>query len=161
MLDVTGLILESKYPELQFIVKGPRMTVWRDGYPVQEPKHIILYFDRYICMVDDIVRDQELTDEDKEYVGHAIEAAFKNPNARDFWIHDLPKAAPPWPNYDATHHNQIPVMAEATGLVNEALMYEQRGRPGGPREGVVKKLEALLSGSDPTVAYDGDELAAV
>lgn len=158
---ITSVALESRYPQLEFCIKGPRQTTWVDGYPVQLPKHIVLQFDRYICVLEDMANEQEWTDEDKEFVTNAIDAHLKKPSFTDFWIHEAPKPGKPWPTYDDTHHNQVPIVAQATGMVREALVYEERGRPGGPRESVVKKLSELLEASDkgdPTVSED--ELAA-
>jgi hypothetical protein len=166
MLNVDGLVLESKYPQLQFVIKGPMLEDWRDGHPVRRPKHIVIDFDRYLCELDVLSREQEWTDEDKVYVGKGIEAQFNNPTFRDFWIHEAPKVPPPWPTYNETHHNQIPVIAQSIGLVAEALRYEQLGREGGPRASVVEKLTAI-AGEQPqeetTTAFvpDEDDLAAV
>lgn len=144
-MNIDEIVLESKYPEFQWCVKGPLQKVWKDGFPVDEQKILMLYFDRYLCEVADMIRDQEWTDEDKLYAERALDRFLNDPNFRDAWVHEMPKPAMPWPTYDQTHHNQVAVVAAATGQVGEALMYEQRGREGGPRESVVKKLQALLS----------------
>lgn len=145
-MELEKIVLESKYPQFQFIVKGPRITIWKDGYPVQEPKHIVLFFDRFLCVMEDVIRDQELTEEDQEFVKRGLEAAFKNPTFTDMKIHEAPKINAPWPNYESTHHNQVSVIAGQIGMVAEALTYELRGREGGPRESVVKKLTELQNG---------------
>ena len=144
-MQIDGLVLESKYPEYQWCIKGPIRKVWKDGFPVDEPKLLVLQFDRYLCEVDEMVQNQEWTPEDKEYVARIMERDLVDPRFRDAWQHQAPKIHPPWPTYDETHHNQVPVIAKATGQVAEALAYEERGRPDGPRESVVKKLRALLA----------------
>lgn len=158
-MELEKLVLESKYPQYQFIVKGPRITVWKDGYPVQEPKHIVLFFDRFLCVMEDTIRDQELSEEDCDFVKRGIEAAFKNPTFTDMKIHEAPKINAPWPTYDTTHHNQVPVIASQIGMVAEAIAYETRGREGGPRESVVKKLAELQNGA-PAPDHEDDLVAA-
>jgi hypothetical protein len=149
------LVLESKWGELQYLAKGPMITSWRDGFPKQEPKLIILQFDRFLCEVRDDVDRQELTDEDKEYLARKIEHDLRDPMFVDFWIHERPKPGKPWPTYDTTKVDQIPMIADATGTVYEALLYEQRGREGGPREAVVQKLQEMqIDQEDDTVNED-------
>lgn len=58
------------------------------------------------------------------------------------WEVTLAKVAAPWPTYDKTHHNQIPVLAEQLGLVAEALAYEQQEKA---RPAVVEKLSELVN----------------
>ena len=63
-MELKGLVLESVYPEYTYLVKGSRHTVYREGYPVEEAKLLTLRFDRYLCEVDDMIREQEWNDED-------------------------------------------------------------------------------------------------
>jgi len=139
--DLDGLLLESKYAEPALIVKGPIVTNWQDGLPRQEPKHFVFQFDRYICDVGEECRRMELTDEDKEFVARKFTTDLQNPDIRaDYWVHEPPVAAPPWPNYENTHAQAIPGIAKQIGMVMEAIAYEER-RDGGPRESVVRKLQ--------------------
>lgn len=142
-MDITGVVLESKYPQFHFLIKGPMQQVWRDGFPVQEQKIIDLSFDRYLLEVDVAAREQEWTAEERESVARGIEVSLNDPSFRDMWVYEIPKPPLPWPTYDETHHNQIPSIAQATGMVHAAIAYEQRGREGGPRESVVSKLQQL------------------
>jgi hypothetical protein len=142
-LNVEGLVLESQYADYNYCIKGPLIIDYSDGYPKQHPKHIVLDFDSFLCEVDDVVARNELTDEDKEYMGRALEAALKNPLFKEMWIHQSPKPPMPWPSYDETPASQIPMVAKTIGLIAEALAYEQRGRDGGSRPTVVKKLQEL------------------
>jgi len=156
--DLDGLVLESKYGELQYILKGPIVTNWSSGLPRQEPKEFVFQFDRYVCEIGEECRRMELTDEDKEYVVRQIERHLKDPDYRsDLWIHEPPKIDPPWPTYEGMHHNSIPGFAQQAGMVEEALLYEQR-RPGGPRESVLRKLEELAETAPPVTE---DDFAAV
>ena len=156
-MDIKGLILESNFPELQVLLKGPLQKVWRDGFPVDEQKILQLQFDRYICFVDDMVRRQEWTPEDTEYAARHIESMLNDPTEREMWIHQPPVVQPPWPTYNETHHKQIHVVAKSIGLVGEALTYETRGREEGPRPEVVKNLEAALGEQVPTNAQELQE----
>jgi hypothetical protein len=142
-LNVDGLVLESQYADYNFIIKGPQITDYSDGYPRQRPKHIVLDFDSFLCEVDDVVLRNELTDEDKEYIGRSVEAALNNPMYKEMWVHELPKPPLPWPSYEETSASQVPLVAKTIGMIEEALRYEQHGRPDGPRPTVVKKLEEL------------------
>jgi hypothetical protein len=156
-MNIDGLILESKFPEYQFLIKGPFHKVWRDGFPVDEQKILILQFDRYICMVDDMVQEQEWTEEDKEFALRQLEVQMNNPKYRDMYVHVPKRPDKPWPTYDDTHHKQIPNIAVATGTVHTALAYE-RTREGGGRPEVVAKLEELalqdLEGTPAPVQED-------
>lgn len=53
-----------------------------------------------------------------------------------------PKANPPWPTYDTTHHKTIPTFAAQAGLVGEALAYETQNKN---RSEVVEKLREALA----------------
>jgi len=160
---IDGLVLESKFPQLQYVIKGPIQDEWRDGVPVRRPKHIVLEFDRYLLVLDDLGREKEWTDEDKEYIARQLDYELGRPGFVDFWEHKPKLPDPPWPTYNDTHHAQIATVAETVGMVNEALNYEKRGRPGGPRESVVAKLEALQNIEEGSVPFapDDDALAAV
>jgi len=156
--DLDTLMLESKWGEMTYIIKGPMEVKWRDGFPKQEQKHMVFQFDRYMCDIGEECRRMELTDEDKEFVVRKIEHDLKDVDMRaELWVHEPPKISPPWPTYEDTHHNTIPGIAKSVGLVDEALAYEMR-REGGPRESVVKKLEELQAGTAPV---GEDDFAAV
>lgn len=160
MLDLDTLVLESKHPQLQYLIKGPYQDVWKDGFPTKEQKVLVLQFERYICEVAEMARDQEWNEEERDIVAKRLQyELYENLRERDFWKHEPPKPAIPWPTYDQTHHSQIAMIAKATGTVEEALVYETRGREDGPRESVVKKLEELRDG-DAGTAADEDALAA-
>lgn len=141
MVEIDGLVLESKYPQLQYIVKGPIEDTWRDGMQIRQPKHIVLEFDRHLLVMDDLAHEKEWTDEDKLYISRQLDYELKRPQFVDFWVHKPPTPQPPWPTYDSTDAKQIATVAKATGLVTEALRYEKNGREDGPRPEVVKALE--------------------
>lgn len=156
--DLDTLMLESKYGEMTYMIKGPIITNWADGFPRQEPKLIVFQFDRFMLDVGEECRRQELSDEDKEYVVRKIERDLADIDMRaDMWIHRPPKTEPPWPTYDDTHPNAIAGIAKSVGLVAEAITYEQR-REGGPRESVLKKLEEQEPQGAPIAE---DDFAAV
>lgn len=160
-MNLEGLVLESRYPQLERYIKSGATQEYRDGLPVTGRKHLKLEFDRFICEVNQMAEEQEWTDEDKEFAAREIERELKNPTTRDIWVHEKPKINPPWPNYNETHHNSIAGVAKATGLVGEAITYESRGREGGPRESVIKQLEALQGdSSDAVVPTEDDDLVA-
>lgn len=142
-MKIEGLVLESKYPQLQYMVKGPVEDTWRDGTMVRQPKHLVLEFDRHLLIMDDLAHEKEWTDEDKEYISRQIDYELGRPQFVDFWVHQAPKPQPPWPTYDSTDPKQIASVAHATGLVVEALRYEKGGREDGPRPEVVKALESI------------------
>jgi|SRR5215475_6472477 len=161
-MNIDGLILESRYPEYQFLIKGPLHKMWRDGFPVDEQKILILQFDRFICFIDDMVREQEWTDEDQLFAARQLEQSFNDPKYRDMWVHEPVRPARPWPTYDETHWKQIHTIAQATGMVHEALAYEQQGREDGPRPEVVKFLQNLVAEQEQSQALsDSDDMVAV
>lgn len=160
--DLDTLLLESKYSEMQYLVKGPMVTTWNDGFPRQQPKIIEFQFDRFMLDVGEEIRRKELTDEEKEYVARKIERDLGDIDMRaDMWVHEVPVVEPPWPTYQAMHGNAIPPFAKQAGMVAEALVYEQRGRPDGPREGVVRKLTELLDETPGAAEVTEDDFAAV
>lgn len=59
----------------------------------------------------------------------------------EVWVITAPKAEKPWPKYDDTHHNQIPVLADQLGNADVALTYERQNKN---RPAVVEKLEEIL-----------------
>jgi hypothetical protein len=166
-INIEGLVLESKYPEHQFLIKGPLEKVWRDGFPVDEFSIIPLQFDRYLCEVDVMAREQEWNDDQREAVTRALDRSLGDPGFRDMWVHEIPKPPKPWVTYDDTHHAQIAMIAQATGTMAETLAYETRGRPEGPRDGVVKKLQELIEAQGkeadggPEEPLQSDEMVAV
>ncbi len=162
-MNIEGLVLESKYPQYRLFVKGPLEKKWRDGFPVDEQKLLIIEFDRFLCEMDEMISNQEWTEEDKEFCARGLEIHLKNPLFRDVWVHEISRPGKPWPTYNETHHNQIAAIAAATGQIEAALSYETRGREGGPRPSVEAKLRELLEGqSDPVeVEAEREELFAV
>jgi hypothetical protein len=86
----------------------------------------------------DVAADENgWTNEEKEMVRTVLLRQCKKTPA-DVWVHESPKAVIPWPTYDSTHHNKIPVLAEELGLVAEAIAYEAGNKN---RESVIAALE--------------------
>jgi hypothetical protein len=154
-MDINGLVLESRYAEYQFLIKGPLQKVWRDGYPVEEHQIIPLEFDRYLCELDLMATRQEWNEIQKEAVTGAIERQLNDPSFRDMWVHEKPRPPLPWPNYDTMKETQILMVAQATGQAREALAYELQ-RDGGARETVVKKLQGLIESDGDSGTVDPD-----
>jgi hypothetical protein len=77
------------------------------------------------------------SDEDKELVRKVLLMQCKKTPA-DVWVHETAKPQIPWPTYDSTHHNKIPVLAEELGLIGEAIAYEAANKN---RDSVVAALE--------------------
>lgn len=77
------------------------------------------------------------SDEDKETVRKVLLRQCQI-SPEQIRVHEPPKAAAPWPTYDDTHHNKIPVLASELGLLNEAIAYERQNKN---RESVVAALE--------------------
>ena len=161
-MEIDGLVLESRWPQLQYIVKGPIEDTWRDGMQIRRPKHIVLEFDRHLLVMDDLARQKEWTEEDKVFIGRQLDYELKRPDFVDFWEHKPPMPNPPWPTYDKTDAKNVPTVAQSTGLILESIRYEKTGRPGGPREDVVAKLEALQRAAEGQTfeTVDDDLLAA-
>lgn len=159
-MEISGLLLESKYPEYRLVVKGPMQKVWRDGFPVDEPKIMTLEFDRFICDVEQIAIEQEWTPGDIEAVENTLKRHLSDPTFRDVWIHEIPKPPKPWPNYDEMPEAQVAVVAQATEMIDAALAYETRGRK--PRPKVVTALEKAQAETPAVTESDtADDLTAV
>lgn len=91
------------------------------------------------------------TDEERELVEQIVlQQCQKTPEY--VWVHEVPKPVAPWPKYDTTHHNQIPVLADQLGLVAEALAYEQATKK---RDSVIEKLNEIQA-----AASEADALTA-
>jgi len=92
------------------------------------------------------------TDEEKEYVANKLtRACVQFPG--EVRLYTKAPAPKPWAKYDETHHSQVATIAETTGFVAEALLYEKENKA---RKSVIADLEALIEA--PVVE---DELAAV
>jgi hypothetical protein len=78
------------------------------------------------------------TPDEKKLVEDRLVETSQHPQFRgDVWVYEPPKLVAPWPTYDDMHHNTIPERAEEMGLVQEALIYEQRTKK---RDSVLAKL---------------------
>lgn len=95
------------------------------------------------------------TDDEREAVEQALDRWCQRwPEA--VWEVSAAKAGKPWPKYDETHHNQIPVLAEQLGFVAEALQYEVENKN---RSGVVEKLNEILAAAAEAAVVE-DSLTA-
>lgn len=81
------------------------------------------------------------TDDEREMVEKVL-VGLCNKTPEYIWLYEEAKHPAPWPTYDTTHHNQIPVLAEQLGLVDAALAYERQNKE---RPAVIEKLEALVA----------------
>jgi len=82
------------------------------------------------------------TDDDRKLVEQRLIAEYceaDSPHRGDVWLYVPPKAEPPWPTYENLHHSSVAEQAEMNGLLNEALIYEQRRDK--PRETVMAQLK--------------------
>ena len=106
------------------------------------------YFD-----LDSQAEQKGWTDEEKEYVANRlIRACTQYPS--EVTLYTKAPAPKPWPKYDETHIDAIPLVAEQTGTAAEAIAYEHENLN---RAKLVKALEKLLT---PEVEEE-TELAAV
>jgi hypothetical protein len=61
----------------------------------------------------------------------------------DIQIYELPKVVPPLPNYEQLHHSSVAEFMEQAGMLEQALVYEQRREK--QRPSVIAALEAKLA----------------
>lgn len=87
--------------------------------------------------LDSAAEENNWSDDDKELVRGTLLRLCKIAPG-DIWVHETARAAAPWPTYDQTHHNKIPVLAEELGLLDEAITYESQNKN---RESVIAALE--------------------
>lgn len=93
------------------------------------------YFD-----LDQQADDKNWSDDERALVAKVLmRNAAKN--AGEYRLHTAPVLHAPWPTYDKTHHNQLPVLAAQLGLLPEALAYERQTKK---RESVIEKYEEEL-----------------
>lgn len=87
--------------------------------------------------LDSSAEENGWSDTDKELVRTTLLRLCQQAPG-DIWVHESPRATAPWPTYDTTHHNKIPVLAEELGLLDEAISYESQQKN---RESVIAALE--------------------
>ncbi len=106
----------------------------------------------YVSSYDTLLQQEELgwDDETREFVEEFL---LKNPAYGERYVvaeHPSASLAPPWPNYDETHHKQIVHIARETGLLEYALEYEQTHKN---RESVVQQLTEALTEPAPVEEF--------
>lgn len=107
--------------------------------------------------LDEQAREKGWNDKEKEIVArHMLRLAESGRG--QFSLYSKPATPAPWPTFDQTHHNQIPVLAAQLGLLNEALAYESENKN---RDGVVGKLREELAKQQAVPAVSDDDLVAV
>ena len=87
--------------------------------------------------LDAAAEENNWSDTDKELVRTALLLLCQKAPG-DLWVHETPRANAPWPTYDTTHHNKIPVIAEDTGTIDDAITYESQNKN---RDSVIAALE--------------------
>lgn len=90
--------------------------------------------------LDEFADEKNWSDEERELAAKRLLWACEKYPA-DIHLWSKPKVAAPWPTYAKTHHNQVPVLAETLGLVEQALVYERQNQA---RPSVVEKLTEVL-----------------
>jgi hypothetical protein len=92
--------------------------------------------------------------EEKEIVArHMTRMAEARPGG-DFTLWSKPAAVKPWPTYDETPADQIPVIAKATGTTGDAVVYESENKN---RKTVLAKLQDEL---EKAQSVDAESLTA-
>ncbi len=94
-----------------------------------------------VFSLDDYVRKMGLDDDDREMVARIMVRRALDPRDADMQLWEPPVPTAPWPTYDDMHHFKIPDVAEASGLIAEALAYERATKN---RPSVVSGLEDKL-----------------
>lgn len=87
------------------------------------------------------------TTDEKEIVARKLLREIITKFPGECQLYSAPSAAKPWPKYDETHHNQVPVFAEQLGLVDAALAYEKQNAA---RPSVLAKLQEIGAQPKPT-----------
>ncbi len=109
----------------------------------------------YFYDLDSDAEAKGWTDDEKEMMReHLIFKASELPDMCQIYEH--PATLAPWPTYDSTHHNKIPVLAVELGLVGEALAYERENKN---RDTVIAAL--LEKAALPPAVDETEELTAV
>lgn len=158
------MVFYSRYADYQVLVR-PEKKVYVEGTEVDRIKPLTANFGVHMveqswtegegadgllhtnirgnyCDTDQQADEKGWTDEEKSIVETVLLRMCEQQGTReDIKLYSAPKAAPPWKNYDSTHHFRIPALAGELGVVAEALAYEQQEKK---REGVVKALREKL-----------------
>jgi hypothetical protein len=90
-------------------------------------------------------------EEEKELVARVM--LRRAPSSPDFSLWSKAPAPKPWAKYDSTPELDVPVLAEQTGTVSEAIAYESENKN---RSKVLKELRAL----ENQVVLEGELTAA-
>lgn len=133
--DATGSVIIDTVPALtaEFAKHGAEFE-WQDDTGATRKGADIRghFFD-----IDAAAEENQWSDEDKELVRTTLLRLCKLAPG-DIWVHSVAPAVAPWPTYDSTHHNKIPVLAEELGLLDEAITYESQNKK---RDSVIAALE--------------------
>jgi len=157
-----GLIFWSKYAGYEYIVRPRKDKFSADGTVIDSTPELVAswathggeynYTDPdgntdkaadirgHFFDLDQQAQDKGWSDEDRALVALVL---LRNQSrfSAQYELYSAAAIPAPWPTYDKTHHNQVPVLAAQLGLVAESLAYEQQNAK---RPSVVEKLQEEL-----------------
>lgn len=133
--DATGSVIIETVPALtaEFAKHLGEFDWTDDSGANRRGAHIVGHF----FDLESAAEENNWSDEEKELVRTTLLRLCKL-SPGDIWVHETARAAAPWPTYDQTHHNKIPVLAEELGLLDEAITYESQNKN---RDSVIAALE--------------------
>jgi hypothetical protein len=171
-----GLRFQSRYAAMQVHIRSRKDIYALDGTKVDEVPALIAEFgvlgpeykytnlsgeedtaaviNGHFFDLDQYAEENDLSQDEKELCAKRL-LYWADTYPSEGWLYEPLPVPAPWPNYDQTHHNQIPVTAETVGLVAEALNYETQNKN---RDSVVEKLKEALARAQAGPATDEEEV---
>lgn len=160
-----GLIFRSHTSAHQEIIRGRKDIFSADGTLIDQIRELVAEFafhggeytyttaDGGTDVAADIrghffdldaqAETKDWTDEERDLVARVM--LKRAPQSPNYWLYSKAPAPKPWPRYDDTPELDIPVIADQTGVLEQAFAYEQENAK---REQVLAELKVALT---PTV----------
>ena len=157
-----GLMFQSLAANYQFIVRS-EYPIWDHGVQIGKQRDIVAEFgdpnapmlhdedtgDDYVvtrghyCQTAEQARAKGWTPDEQALAEKRL-LTSQSPGLH--WLHAEPKFPAPWPRYDVTPEEEIPVLAASLGLINEANAYEAQNLA---RESVLDALSKIEAPAEP------------
>jgi hypothetical protein len=136
-----GLLQTDVDAALKHWSKWPGLTMEEDEMTPSSPIERIGVFDTVEWQDKYGLDDADRAEVEKLLLGNPA-------NGVHYIKVDEVRAAIPWPTYNETHHNKIPVLAEELGCIDQVLAYERENKN---RASVVAAVEERLPKTEQPV----------
>lgn len=153
-----GLMFQSLAANYQLVVR-PETPIWDHGVRIGTTRELIAEFGNpnaptyhdpdtgddvvltqgHFCQTAEQAKRKGWTPDEQALVEKRL-LAEQVPGLH--WLHAEPVAAKPWPRYDVTPEDEIPVLAASLGLIPEANAYEAQNENRKSVLDALSKIEA-------------------